>query len=148
MTEHDAHSERVKKLLAQDPEINETQLKEFRMNLEVTLQNLEAKATRARRGIMIAAITYLTAMILFVASGAASNSIHTGWLGLTYRLVMGLGFAASWIALVVGVWLVLTYFYRYAPGLKRARFDVQTAMIVELQEQMAELRRALDQRGK
>ena len=39
MADRELHRERVQRLLAQDQEINDTQLKEFRMQLE---QNLEA----------------------------------------------------------------------------------------------------------
>ena len=48
MPERDSHQQRVKQLVTQDPEINENQMKEFRMQLEQTLEL--SKQKQSRRG--------------------------------------------------------------------------------------------------
>src|SRR6476469_5281803 len=58
MSEQKLRQQRVKQLVAQDPEINETQMKEFRMQLEQTLELSEAKAQQTRRRIVIAVLVY------------------------------------------------------------------------------------------
>jgi hypothetical protein len=146
VSEHESHIDRVKKLLAQDPEINPDNLQEFRMNLEVNLQSWEARATRLRRRILIAVITYAASMVVVLLFGAARNSLREGALATVYHVWVGVGFVMNWLALVVGLWLVVTYFYRYAPALKRARFDMQNAMIGELQQQIEQLRQELKRR--
>ena len=65
MPEQDLHAERVKKLLAQDSEINDAQAKEFRVQLEQSLQSWEEKTKKARRRVFIALAVYLGVMSLF-----------------------------------------------------------------------------------
>jgi hypothetical protein len=148
MPEHDLHQLRVKNLLAQDPKINDTQLKEFRMQLEQTLESWEKKAKATRRRILIALGVYLVGMIacwslVLVWRHPAAND--TGlWRGLVY-----LPFAISSLtAALIGIWLVALYVFKYAPRLNRARFDVQMSMMLELQQQVKHLHENFAQQDK
>lgn len=156
MAENESHRERVKKLLAQDHEINDTQLKEFRMNLEASLMSWESKAARVRRGIMIAVVTYAASIVVMMLSGAGQNRLLNlapnaaaarGWFATAYQFLMAGGIVAGWLSIIVGTWLLVTYLYRYAPALKRARFDAHSVMILELQQQVEQLRRELKDRN-
>ncbi len=59
------------------------------------------------------------------------------------RIVRGLlhwpiaisGLAAS----IGGIWLVALYAFKYAPQISRARFDLQTSIMLELQQQLQQL---------
>ncbi len=156
MAEHESHRARVKKLLAQDPDINENQLKEFRMSLEANLESWETKSARIRRAIMIALIGYAASWVFIMLAGALQTRMlnlsgrHTaqGWLYTMSQLVFLGGFGLMCIAMIVGGWSILLYLYKYGPGLKRARFDVQTTMMLELRQQVEQLRRDLEQRDK
>src|SRR2546423_7320090 len=64
MPESDLHQQRVKQLVAQDPEINEQQMKEFRMQLQQTLELSEAKAKQTRQRILIAWLVYMAVMLV------------------------------------------------------------------------------------
>ena len=149
MPERDLRQLRVKKLLAQDPEINDTQLKEFRMQLNQSLESWEQKSKRTCRRILIALAVYLAGMVicwLFVMLGrdAAPNAEA----GLVRGLIYGLSAIAALAAALTGIWLVALYVFKYAPQLNRARFDVQTSMMLELQQQVKQLHENMELRDK
>ena len=139
MPESDLRQLRVEKLLAQDPDINDTQLNEFRRQLNESIELLEQKSKRTRRRILTALAIYLAAMVicsLFVVlwQDAAPNA--------TAGIVRGLvhfSFAISGlVAAIVGIWLVALYAFKYAPQLNRARFDAQTSMMLKPHQQLHE----------
>jgi hypothetical protein len=141
MSERDSHQLRVKNLLAQDQEINDTQLKEFRMQLEQSLESWEQKSQRTRRRILIALAVYFPAVIIcqFLAAlwtPAAPNYAAAMVRGLIYWPFLIATLAAG----LTGIWLVALYVFKYTPRLNRARFEVQTSMALELQEQVKQLR--------
>jgi len=149
MPDRDLHEQRLKKLLAQDPEINHAQLEEFRMQLDQSLESWEEKAKKTRRRILIALAVYLPALIAcqFLAAqwhDAAPNDAVAMVRGLVYWPFVISGLAAA----LAGIWLGALYIFKYVPRLQRARFDVQTSMLLELQEQVRQLREHADQRDK
>ena len=147
MTDHEMRQLWVEKLLAQDPEINDTQLKEFRMQLEQSLDSLEEKAKNTRRRILIALAVYLAGMIIcwfFVVlwQDAAPNAEAGFVRALTYWPFAITALAAA----LTGIWLVALYVFKYAPQVNRSRFDVQTSMMLELQQQIKQLYENMEQR--
>jgi hypothetical protein len=149
MPDRDLRQRRVKELLAQDPEINDTQLKEFRMQLDQLLESCEQKSKRTRRRILIALAVYLAGMVVcwsFVVRwhDAAPNSVAVLVRGLIYWPFL----IATLAAALTGIWLVALYVFRYAPQVSRARFDVQTSMMLELQQQVKQLRENIERRDK
>jgi len=147
MSERDSHQLRVKNLLAQDQEINDTQLKEFRMQLEQSLESWEQKSQRTRRRILVALAVYLAGMAIcwfFVVLGR--DAAPDAAAGLVRGLVYGLFAIATLAAALTGIWMVALYVLKYAPRLNRARFDVQTSMALELQEQVKQLREEMRKR--
>jgi hypothetical protein len=149
MPERDLRQLRVKKLLAQDPEINDTQLKEFRMQLDQLLESCEQKSKRTRRRILIALAVYLPTLVIcqFFAvlwRAAAPNAT----VGLVRGLIWWPFIIAGLASALTGIWLVALYVFKYVPQLNRARFDVQTSMMLELQQQVRQLHEHMERRDK
>jgi hypothetical protein len=147
MTERDSYWLRVKKLVAQDEEINDSQLKEFRMELEQALDSWEQKSQRTRRRIFFAIAGYLAGMticrfLMVLWTRAAPDHVSAIIRGLIYWPFL----IGTLAAALVGVWLVALYFFKYAPRLNRARFDLHTSMLLELQQQVKELHENMEQR--
>ena len=148
MPDRDLRQLRVKELLAQDPEINDTQLKEFRMQLDQLLESSEQKSKRTRHRILIALAVYLVGMVIcwsfFVLCGSASSPAA----GLVRGLIYWLFLIAALAAALTGIWLVALYVFKYAPQVSRARFDVQTSMMLELQQQVKQLHENMERPDK
>ncbi len=49
-------------------------------------------------------------------------------------------------AALAGIWLVALYVFKYMPQMNRARFDVQTSMMLELQQQVKQLHESMERR--
>ena len=140
MPERDLRHLRVKKLLAQDPEINDAKLEEFRMQLDQSIKSLEQKSKRTRRRILIALAAYLVAMVICVFLMLLwRDGAPTADAGIIRGLVYWPFAITVWAAALTGIWLIALYVFKYAPELNRARFDVQTSMMLELQQQMKQL---------
>lgn len=147
MAEPNSKRVRVERLLAQDPEINAQKVKEFRMQLEESLEAWETNAKRVRRGILITAAIYLTGMFvppLLIGSQATHYTTFVFVKGLIAWAVIIAGLASF----AIGAYLIGLYFFKYAPGLRRARFDLQAAMMRELQQQVEQLRQEIERRDK
>lgn len=148
MPERDARRLRVKQLLAQDPDINDTHLKEFRMQLDQTLESYEQKSKRTRRAIMIALAVYLIGMIGMVACRVAW---HNAAPDATAGLIRGLIYLPIMIAAIgsalIGIWLLALYLFKYAPQLNRARFEVQTSILLDLQQEMKRLHESMNRQN-
>jgi hypothetical protein len=149
MPEQDSHAERVKKLLAQDSEIKGAQTREFRVQLEQSLESWEEKTKRARRRVYIALAVYLGVMSLFWSYAVIWRHAPDA---LSHRAPEHAegppkSGAAPWLiyvpvilaAAITNVWLIALYLLRYLPRLSRARFDLHTAMMLELQQQVKQL---------
>jgi hypothetical protein len=147
MAEQNPFRDKVRQLLAQDPEVNSQSLQEFRMKLESNLAGWEHKTQRLRRVLAATAIIYFVLYLLAIFAlprfEEARRLMPDSWLYYVYA-----GIAKSWVlaailSFVVGAYTLYLYLFKYAPGLKRARFDVQTTMLLELQEQVAQLRQEI-----
>jgi hypothetical protein len=146
MPERDVHQLRVKNLLAQDSQINHTQMKEFRMQLEQALEAWELKAKQTRRRILTALAVYLVGMVVcwslvLLWRDPAANDAGL-WRGLLYLPFAG----SSLAALLIGIWLLALYLFKYAPRVNRARFDLHTSMMLELQQQVKQLYENIERR--
>ncbi len=158
MPEQDLHAERVKKLLAQDSEINDAQAKEFRVQLEQSLQSWEEKTKKARRRVFIALAVYLGVMSLFWSYAVLWRHAPEVLLRQApeHAGVPPRGGAPPWLiyvpvilaAAITNVWLIALYLLKYVPRLNRARFDLQMAMTLELQQQVKQLHEELLRRDK
>jgi hypothetical protein len=51
-------------------------------------------------------------------------------------------------AVIISVLMIAIYFLKYGPQLKRARFDLQTAILLELQQQVKRLSDSIERREK
>ncbi|HEX4413197.1 MAG TPA: hypothetical protein VH107_06180 [Lacipirellulaceae bacterium] len=131
---------RVKQLIAQDPEINQDRMKEVRMQLEHTLEMSEAKAAQTRRRIVILLAVYwaVTGASWYALSFIGNASVDPKMIRLKELVLIPLNFSAI-LAFVILVLLVLLYLFKYWPRVSRTRYEIQTAMILELQEQVREL---------
>ena len=150
MAERDVHRERVKRLLAQDQEINDTQLKEFRMQLEQKLEAWEASSQRVRRALVRTIALFLLLYLIgifFMPMFQLGQREMKGGMQSLYTAIIGGWFVATVLTFAVGLWMLILYLYKYAPALKRARFDTQAAMILELQQQVAQLRQDMERRN-
>ncbi len=149
MPEGNSHQQRVKQLVAQDPEINPLRMEEFRMQLENNLDLSEARAKQMRRKIVTAFVVYLAAMFgwfiyLSQWGNATRNPASHLWrMWISVPLVISM-----WTALVILLLLVLQFLFKTLPRLGRARFELQTSILLELQQQMKQLRENMERRDK
>jgi hypothetical protein len=152
MADQESFREQVRQLLAQDPEVNSETLKEFRMKLESNLAGWEHKSQRIRRVLAATAVTYfvlyLMAIFFLPRFDEARRLMPDSWLYYVYAGIAKAWVLAAVLSFVVGFYALYLYLFKYAPGLKRARFDVQTTMLLELQEQVAQLRQEIRSSGK
>jgi len=118
------------------------------MQLEQSLDTWEASAKKIRRRILMAVAVYAATIFLHALFVAASNSMRNGPMAIVYGVLLWGNLIALFASFVIGLWSVGLYFFKYAPGLKRARFDVQTAMMLELQQQVESLREEVKRREK
>lgn len=149
MPEGDLRQQRVDKLLAQDPEISDSELEEFRMQMDQSIELLEQKSKGTRRRILIALAIYLVGMVICWLSvllwhGAATSATA----GLVRGLLHWLFAVTAIVAALTGIWGAAVYVFKYAPQLSRARFDLQMSMMVELQQQVKQLREDMDRRNR
>jgi hypothetical protein len=149
MPERDLHELRVKKLLAQDPEINDTQLEEIHMQLNQSIESLEENSKRTRHRVLIALAVFLTGILicqLFIVlwqDAAPSRAAAYERLLIYLPIVI-----TTLVAALTGIWAVALYVFKYAPQLNRARFDLQTSMMLELQQQVKQLYENMERREK
>jgi len=131
----------VQALVAQDQGIDESRLNDFHAQLKSSLESWERRGAKLRRIAMIAVLVFLVTAILTPGMVGSLRSAEGAG-----RIVLPLWLAISWGSLVTTVGTSGWYFSKYVPAMRRLRFDIQTSMIAELQEQVAELRRELEDR--
>ena len=149
MPERDLHELRVKKLLAQDPEINDTHLREIHMHLNQSIELLEEKSKRTRRRVLIALAVFLTGMVICQSFAVLWQDAAPDRAAAFVRLIIFLPLIITTLAAsLIGIWAVALYVFKYAPQLHRARFDLQTSMMLELQQQVKQLHENMDRRDK
>jgi hypothetical protein len=117
------------------------------MQLNQSIELLEQKSKRTRRRILIALAVYLVGTVIcysFVVfwSNAAPNSAAA----LVKGLIIWPFVITTLAAALTGIWLVALYVFKYAPQLTCARFDVQTSMMLELQQQVKQLHENMERR--
>jgi len=147
MAERDLHQQRVKQLLAQDPEINDKQMKEFRMQLQQALESSEAKAKQTLRRILIALAIYVGGTFgyfFYLANWGDATPNPTA--NFVRQVILIPLVVVSLAAAVIGILLVIQFLFKYWPRLNRARFDLQTSMLQELQQQLKQLRENIERR--
>jgi hypothetical protein len=147
MGERELHHEQVRKLLAQDPKINDTQLKEIRMQIEQSLEMSEAKAKQTRHRILVALAIYFGGIFLFFFYVSFWRSATPHRTESFVQDLIPLLLYVSWLAaIVIGLLLAVLYVFKYSPRLNRARFDLQTSILLELQQQVKRLRESVEHR--
>jgi hypothetical protein len=136
MTESHHSRKFADELVSQDDGVSRFDFGGFRMNLDKTLESIERRARSTRRASLIAsAITIAMLLLTFL-------SMATGVKWVT--IVLGVCF---YLALIVAGVLLTLYWHKYRPALDRARSDLQTSMIADLQRQVAALSTRLDDRN-
>jgi len=139
MAEEKERHKRVDDLLAQDGDINDAHMQEFRMQLEQRLADWERRQARLWRVFCIAGIAYLFEMVL---AFAYLNRMPAD----SQRYVIIPFMALYWLTFIVLIYSAALYFGKYMPAIRRMRYDVQTAMISELQLQVLAIREELRSR--
>jgi len=136
MAEEKERQKQVDNLLAQDTNINDSEMREFRMQLEAALADLEQRGERLRKIAIRALLVYLAiAVILIVGQPPGAASIVAGILALL-----------ATVAMVVGGYATIIYIGKVAPTIRRLQLDSQNATIAELQQQVAALQMELHER--
>ena len=138
MRENHVHRNRVAALVAQDQEINESQLKEFRMQLEQSLSKWERDGRTVRRAAWIAVVVLLADYLVAIPL-AGSPNFHGK------DILMFLWAFAGIASLILALFLTVLYKGKYAPRISQARFDLQMTMLRDLQEQVETLRKNVRQ---
>jgi hypothetical protein len=130
--EHDRRQQ-VENLVSQDPHINDTNMGDFRMQLEQNLADWERRGSRMWRILCISAIAYMLEMafaLLYLNRIPAENQRY--WF-LPFMIV-------GWATFIAGIYSLIVYVGKYAPAIRKLRYDIQSAMIAELQQQVVALR--------
>jgi uncharacterized membrane protein len=149
MPERPSHQRRVKELLAQDPNINDTHTKEFRMQLDQALESSEARAKQTRRRILIALAAYFIGMgICTLLASSWHNAAPNSTAGLIRGIIYFPFLISMFAGMVFGVWMIAIYVFKHGPQLHRARFDLQTSILLELQNQVKRLSENIERREK
>jgi hypothetical protein len=149
MPDQELRKKMVQRLVAQDPEINDTQMKEFRMQLEQSLESCEAKAKQTRRRILLAFSIYWIAMLssFYAMSRLGNATVDPKVIGLREWTLIPLNYSML-LAMVLCVLLVLLYLFKYWPRLNRVRFDLQMATMREIHQEVKQLRERFERGNK
>lgn len=139
MNSQDSRRARVNALVFQDQGINKTDLKEFQMHLESSILAWERKGRILMRVIWVACgFIFADVLAVLVIEGVpalrGSGSVRVVW--------GTFGAVSFMIAAVCLVW----YNDKYAPALRRFRFDLQMSVIRELHQQLDALRQEMNRR--
>ncbi|HEY1603202.1 MAG TPA: hypothetical protein VGG64_26600 [Pirellulales bacterium] len=141
MSDNRSHHQQVASLIAQDREINDLNIKDFRMKLELSLAKWERDGQLVRRAGWIAAAVTILGMFTILPLQAIP--------ALRQNVVAHFVWCLAWFAsLAIAGFFIVLYREKYAPAIKRARFDLQTTMIQEMQKQIEELRKQVELLGK
>lgn len=137
----------VENLLSRDEEVAATNFEEFRMNLEQKISRIQHRSRMIRRWSFVGVGVFcaICAIIFFIQ---VQDLILERLDLVGYEWIyFALGTSGIMAFLATGMLAALNQ-YKYLPAIKRARFDLQTAMIEDLQRQVAELTRRLDERSR
>lgn len=125
---------RVDTLISQDRGISESQLQEFRMNLEKSLEKLERQAESSRKN----AIRSVAAVLVCLVFAFLINS-YQALAPAPNQILAPIWTACTWIAMITCATVLVRYWTKHRPALERGRMDLQIAMFGELQQQIAAL---------
>jgi hypothetical protein len=136
MTENNPVRKLAEDLMSHDSGMPDSQFEEFHMSLQKSVESLERRAHVVRRACFVA-VGILIACYLAVIPMELFQLIRIAWVGAIWM-------ACSWLALIATVGLLTAYWSKFRPALQHGRTEVQTAILLELQRQIAELSRRLD----
>ncbi|HVU86341.1 MAG TPA: hypothetical protein VHD36_03405 [Pirellulales bacterium] len=139
MPENFGQSDRAAALIAQDPDIHESRLKEMRMQLEQSLAKWERDGRIVRRAAWIATIVLLLdylAVIPLAWAGKFSGQ----------QVAMFAWSAVGCISLLLALYFTILHRAKYARRIAQGRFDLQMSMLREPAQQVDELRRQIHRR--
>lgn len=139
MTERADREDLIANLLQQDHQLTDIQMKEYRMKLEQRIEKAERQARQMRIAIYVVLGVWLfafaTAPIVEALGTEMSNTVNVVW------------FIALAASPLCGAWFLLRYLAKYRPAVSHGRTELQTAMILQLQRQVADLVARLDKEG-
>jgi hypothetical protein len=130
--EHDRRKQ-VENLVSQDPHINDANMRDFRMQLEQNLADWERRGARMWRILCISAVAYLFEMLFALLYLNRIPAEHQRYWFFPFMIV-------GWVTFIAGIYSLIAYAGKYAPGIRKLRYDIQSAMIAELQQQVVTLR--------
>ncbi len=110
------------------------------MNLQASIQELEQKARKIQR----ASYWGAAATIICYLSVLPMELFHLSGISWVAPLWVVCGNLALWPTVI----LVSLYTFKYKPAIERARGDLQTTILAQLQSQVAELSRKIDAQAK
>lgn len=142
MSSQNPSHEYVDKLISQDAGISQSQLEEFRMQLELSVESLERQAHWTRR-VLISALT--TVVVCYAIGMIVNLSPTVPW---PHEFLMPLWSAVTIAAMITAGVSAARYWATRRPALERARTDLQLAMFRELQHQIIQLNDRLDKQAK
>ena len=140
MPEHFEPADRAAALIAQDPDIHESRLKEMRMQLEQSLTRWERDGRTVSRAALVAAA-------IFILDELAV--IPLAWAGRFpgQQVAMFVWSAVGCISLLLALYFTILHRGKYARRIAQGRFDLQMSMLRELAQQVDELRRQVNRRA-
>ena len=110
------------------------------MQSNESIESLEQKSNTTRCRFLIALAVFLPGIVICnvlvvlwrdPAPDAAAGLVR----GLVYFPLAIVVLASA----LTGIWLFALYVFKYAPQINRARFDLQTSMMGDLQQQVKQL---------
>ncbi len=136
MNESESQPTRLNALLVQDEAVSSFNFMEFRMKLEASIRQLERRARAVRRATLLVLGVFLFCVLLGPLMQVLGFAEHQGlrfiWSGTGVIMMFTTGVLAA------------IYQYRYAPALTRAKSDLTSTTIAELQQQVADLSRKVE----
>ncbi len=137
MTETHSRPEEVESLLACDADLTTFNFEEFRMNLESSIRKIESTANAISR-VQWWGLSIFLASVLFCIFIQWSELLGSKWFFF--------GCVVGGSAMILTASLAAVYQYYYAPRLMHAKTGLTSTMIKELQLQVAEINRKVENR--
>ncbi len=124
-------------LMQQDESLHQPQYKEYRMELEKSLERAVAREKLASR---VAVVAFLVGLSLMFVGGSRVCGSFDPWSADATALSVAMGVIYV-LASVVWVVALASYLSRFRPGVRRARERLLEQSISELRQEVQELRR-------
>lgn len=126
-------------LIAQDPDIHESRLKEMRMQLEQSLAKWEHDGRTVSRAALLAICVFLLDCVAAIPLAMAGPFPGQ-------HVAMFVWSAVGCISLLLALFFTILHRSKYARHIAQGRFELQMSMLRELAEQVDELRRQINRR--